>query len=63
MESEYFIDMILKMLWGLVFVVGAVYAAWRKVKEKRKLNDLAMYAIVEAQKRKGKAGEKESVDN
>ena len=63
MESDYFWKMIWSVFWVVVVVFGAVYAAWRKVKEKRKLNDLAMYAIVEAQKRKGKTGEKESVDN
>jgi hypothetical protein len=61
-ESDYFWKMIWRVFWVVVVVVGNVRVPLSKVKEKQKLNDLTMYAIVEAQKRKGKAGGKESVD-
>ena len=63
MESEYFIDMVLKVLWAMAFVVGAVYTALRKIKEKRKLNNLAMYATVEVEKQKWNGDEAGSPDS
>ena len=41
----------------MVVVVGTVRVAWSKVKKKLKLNDLAMYAIVEVEKQKWETGE------
>ena len=52
MESEYFWEMVWKISWTVVCVVVVFRAGWRKVKEKRKLNELAMYATVEAEKLK-----------
>lgn len=46
--------MVWKVFWVVVFVVAAVRTAWRKVKEKQKLNELTMYAIVEVEKQKWK---------
>ena len=59
MENEYIFHVLWKVFWAVVVVGGAVCAALRKVKEKRKLNDLAMYAIVEVEKQKWKEDEKE----
>jgi len=57
MENQYILNMIWDLGKVLVVVVAIIWIAWRKVKEKRKQNDLAMLAIVEAQKLKLKSGQ------
>lgn len=52
MENQYILNMIWEMGKVLVVVVTIIWIAWRKVKEKRKLNNLAMFATIEAQKLK-----------
>ena len=57
MES-YGPEIVWKIVGAIIVSIIIFRTAWSKVKEKQKLNDLAMYAIVEAEKQKWKDAEK-----
>jgi len=56
--EDYVFEIIWKIVGAIIASIIIVRAAWAKVKEKRRINDLAMYAIVEVEKQKWKTDEK-----
>ena len=61
--EDYVFEIIWKIAGAIIASIIIVRAAWSKVKEKQKINDLAMYATVEAERQKWKAEEGGSADS